>query len=118
MVLLFVHAAVIPIRIPLAGAWIHPDPSDLDLLTFAIFEGAFVCICAAYLFGRPRRAALKAADEAAIEANGYFTDPDWREVVSPDGVRCFVTGFAAPARQAPALPQPLTAAIPEFLGRT
>ena len=33
------------------------------------------------------RAALKAADEAAIEANGYFTDPDWREVVSPDGVK-------------------------------
>ena len=51
MVLLFVHAVVIPIRIPLAGAWIHPDPSDLDLLTFAIFEGAFVCICAAYLLG-------------------------------------------------------------------
>ena len=64
------------------------------------------------------RAALKAADEAAIEANGYLTEPDWREVVSPDGVRCFVTGFAAPARQAPALPRPLTAAIPEFLGRT
>ena len=33
------------------------------------------------------RTALKAADEAAIEANGYFTDPDWREVVSPDGVK-------------------------------
>jgi diguanylate cyclase (GGDEF)-like protein len=51
MVLLLAHAAAIPIHIPLAGAWIHPDPSDLDLLTFAIFEGAFVCICAAYLFG-------------------------------------------------------------------
>jgi diguanylate cyclase (GGDEF)-like protein len=54
MVLLLAHAAAIPIHIPLAGAWTHPDPSDpsdLDLLTFAIFEGAFVCICAAYLFG-------------------------------------------------------------------
>jgi hypothetical protein len=54
MVLLLAHAAAIPIHIPLAGAWARPDPSapsDLDLLTFAIFEGAFVCICAAYLFG-------------------------------------------------------------------
>jgi diguanylate cyclase (GGDEF)-like protein len=54
IVLLLVHAAAIPIHIPLAGALIHPDPSDpsdLDLLTFAVFEGAFVCICAAYLFG-------------------------------------------------------------------
>ena len=54
MVLLLAHAAAIPIHVPLAGAWADPDPSDpsdLDLLTFAIFEGAFVCICAAYLFG-------------------------------------------------------------------
>jgi hypothetical protein len=34
----------------------------------------------------------KAALEAAkVEANGYFTEPDWQEVISPDGVRCFVT---------------------------
>ena len=66
------------------------------------------------------RAALKAAGEAAIEANGYFTDPDWREVVSPDGVKGFVTSFVAPARRARALPHPLTAdlSIPEFLRRT
>ena len=54
MMLLLAHAAAIPIHIPLAGAWTRPDPSDpsdLDLLTFAIFESAFVCICAAYLFG-------------------------------------------------------------------
>jgi diguanylate cyclase (GGDEF)-like protein len=54
MVLLLAHAAAIPIHIPLAGALTHPDPSDpsdLDLLTFVVFEGAFVCICAAYLFG-------------------------------------------------------------------
>jgi diguanylate cyclase (GGDEF)-like protein len=51
MVLLLAHAAAIPIHIPLAGGWIHPDPSDMDLLTFAIFEGAFVCVSAAYLFG-------------------------------------------------------------------
>jgi diguanylate cyclase (GGDEF)-like protein len=54
IVLLLAHAAAIPIHIQLAGALIHPDPSDpsdLDLLTFAVFEGAFVCICTAYLFG-------------------------------------------------------------------
>jgi hypothetical protein len=49
--LLLAHAAAIPIHIPLAGALTHPDPSDVDLLTFAIFEGAFVCMCTAYLFG-------------------------------------------------------------------
>ena len=32
------------------------------------------------------RAALRRAEEAEIEANGYFTEPEWREVVSPDGV--------------------------------
>ena len=51
MVLLLAHAASIPIHIPVAGAWKHPDPADLDLLTFMIFEAAFVSICAAYLFG-------------------------------------------------------------------
>ena len=51
IVLLLAHAAAIPIHIPLAGALTHPDPSDVDLLTFAIFEGAFVCMCTAYLFG-------------------------------------------------------------------
>ena len=66
------------------------------------------------------RAALKAADEAAIEDNGYFTDPDWHEAVSPDGVKCFVTRFVAPAGQARALPQHLTGdlSIHEFLRRT
>jgi diguanylate cyclase (GGDEF)-like protein len=48
---LLAHAAAIPIRIPLALAWFQPNPSDVDLLTFMIFETAFVCICAAYLFG-------------------------------------------------------------------
>ena len=51
MLVLLAHAAAIPVRIPLAGAWFHPDPADVDLLTFMIFETAFVCICAAYLFG-------------------------------------------------------------------
>jgi diguanylate cyclase (GGDEF)-like protein len=51
IVLLLAHAAAIPVHIPLAGTWSHPDPSDLDLLTFAIFEASFVSFCAAYLFG-------------------------------------------------------------------
>jgi diguanylate cyclase (GGDEF)-like protein len=54
MVLLLAHAAAIPIHIPLAGALTNldpSDPSDLDLLTFAVFESAFVCISTAYLFG-------------------------------------------------------------------
>ena len=51
MMLLLGHAASIPIQIPVAGAWKHPDPANVDLLTFMIFETAFVSICAAYLFG-------------------------------------------------------------------
>jgi diguanylate cyclase (GGDEF)-like protein len=54
IVLLLAHAAAIPIHIPLVGALTNPDPSepsDLDLLTFAAFESAFVCISMAYLFG-------------------------------------------------------------------
>ena len=30
------------------------------------------------------------AERAEIEANGTFTEPDWREVISSGGVRCFV----------------------------
>jgi hypothetical protein len=84
MVLLVAHAVAIPIHIPLAGAWTHPDPSDpsdLDLLTFAVFEGAFVCICVAYLFGglakdriaaRYRRASLTDPLTGAANRRGFF----------------------------------------------
>jgi diguanylate cyclase (GGDEF)-like protein len=84
MVLLLAHAAAIPIHIPLAGAWTHPDPSDpsdLDLLTFAVFEGAFVCICTAYLFGglakdriaaRYRRASLTDSLTGVASRRGFF----------------------------------------------
>jgi diguanylate cyclase (GGDEF)-like protein len=51
IVLLLGHAASIPIHIPIAGAWKHPDPADVDLLTFMIFEAAFISICAAYFIG-------------------------------------------------------------------
>jgi diguanylate cyclase (GGDEF)-like protein len=51
MLLLVGHAAAIPIRIPLAASATNLHPFHVNLLTFAIFEGVFVCICAAYLFG-------------------------------------------------------------------
>jgi diguanylate cyclase (GGDEF)-like protein len=51
IMILLAHAASIPIHIPVAGAWRHPDPADVDLLTFMIFEAAFVSICGAYLLG-------------------------------------------------------------------
>jgi diguanylate cyclase (GGDEF)-like protein len=81
MLLLLAHAVAVPIHIPLAGAWTHPDPSDLDLLTFAIFEGALVSICAAYLFGglvkdriaaRYRRASLTDPLTGVANRRGFF----------------------------------------------
>jgi hypothetical protein len=42
------------------------------------------------------RTALTAAEQAWVEADGgYFTDADWREVVSPDGARCWMTRWRA-----------------------
>jgi diguanylate cyclase (GGDEF)-like protein len=81
IVLLLAHAAAIPLHIPLAGALTHPDPSDVDLLTFSIFEGAFVCICTAYLFGgltkdriaeRYRRASLTDPLTGVANRRGFF----------------------------------------------
>jgi hypothetical protein len=42
------------------------------------------------------QAALTAAEQKQVEADGgYFTDADWREVVSPDGVVVFVSRWRA-----------------------
>src|SRR5262249_39762524 len=83
----FLHAtwrspgAVISIRIPLAGNWKHPDPFDVDLLTFAAFEAAFVCIRSAYLFGglakdriaaRYRQASLTDPLTGVANRRGFF----------------------------------------------
>jgi hypothetical protein len=76
------------------------------------------------------------AEAAEVEAAGEFSDPEWREVVSPDGVRCFATSArraiesaTAPSRCAPSDPVTTTAAaaliktipddlsIPAFLKR-
>jgi hypothetical protein len=70
---------------------------------------------------RSHFAKLKAAEEAEIEANGEFTEPGWREVINPDGVRCFVTQFPdatphqARSKQAADVTDDLS--IPPFLGR-
>jgi hypothetical protein len=37
------------------------------------------------------KAVLEATEQAEIEANGHFTEPDWQEVVSPNDVRCWMT---------------------------
>ena len=52
-------------------------------------------------------------EQAEIEANGY--EPEWREVISPDGVKCFVTRFDAEVVVPPILPDDLS--IPDFLRR-
>jgi hypothetical protein len=39
------------------------------------------------------RAAPKAAGLELPLLGGEFTEPEWREVISPDGVQCFVTRF-------------------------
>ena len=50
MLLLLGHAAAVPIRIPLVGSLVAHYPIHPQLLTFALFEALFLCICAAYLF--------------------------------------------------------------------
>ena len=32
-------------------------------------------------------------EQGEIQAGGYFGEPGWREVISPDGVTCFVTRY-------------------------
>jgi hypothetical protein len=71
------------------------------------------------------RAHFAALEQAEVEANGTFTDPGWSEIVSPDGVKCFVarspseTPVAKPARSVdhPDLLIPDDLSIPAFLLR-
>jgi hypothetical protein len=66
------------------------------------------------------RTAMKAAEQAAVEANGYFTDPDWQEAESSDGVRCDVTRFrsvTATKTQTATSALPDDLSIPSFLDR-
>ena len=67
----------------------------------------------------------KAVERKQIEANGYFTEPDWREVVSPDGVRAWITRWrdpkptktSSPKVESKALTLPDDLSIPDFLCR-
>ena len=63
------------------------------------------------------KADLKAAEEAAISAGGYFSEPDWKEVISPDGVRCLVTRFEPKQQLRAAARLPADLSIPAFLQR-
>src|SRR5262249_41237083 len=65
MLLLLGHAAAIPVRIPLAGSTTDPHPFHVNLLSFAIFEAVFVCICAAYLFGGLAKDRIAASHQRA-----------------------------------------------------
>ena len=48
----------------------------------------------------------------------HFTEPDWREVISPAGVRCFATRFRQVKQVALVrLPIPDDLSIPDFLHR-
>jgi diguanylate cyclase (GGDEF)-like protein len=49
MLLLLGHAAAIPVRIPLVGSLTGHHPLHVGLLTFALLEALFLCVCAAYL---------------------------------------------------------------------
>jgi hypothetical protein len=66
------------------------------------------------------RTTMKAAEQAEVRANGDFTEPDWQEAVSPDGLRCYVTRSRPAATKAQiaaasAIPDDLS--IPAFLDR-
>jgi hypothetical protein len=70
------------------------------------------------------KAALRAAEEVEIQANGYFTDPKWREFVSPDACeryhgKSYVTRFREQAKSQPMTLPPIPAhlSIPAFLDR-
>jgi hypothetical protein len=62
------------------------------------------------------KAAIKSANEAEIEANGNFADPEWRAVISADGVTCLVTRWKEAKTQF-AVPQSTDDTIPDFLQR-
>jgi hypothetical protein len=61
----------------------------------------------------------KPAEEAEIEADGYFTDPEWHEVISPDGVLSYVTCFQPPVKNVSGSQRhvPDDLSIPPFLDR-
>jgi hypothetical protein len=67
-------------------------------------------------------AKVKADEQAEIEGNGYFTETDWREVVSPDGVVCYIADSgrktSVTVTDVSHLTIPDDLSIPDFLRRT
>ena len=53
-------------------------------------EAGSVGDCPFELDRKLNRKHWREAERAEIEANGCFAEPEWREVISSDGVRCFV----------------------------
>jgi diguanylate cyclase (GGDEF)-like protein len=51
IILLLVHAASLPARIPLVGTIAHTEPVRTNLLAFVMFESILLCMGAAYLLG-------------------------------------------------------------------
>ena len=51
IILLLLHAASLPARIPLVGTIAHTEPVRTNLLAFVMFESVSLCMAAAYLFG-------------------------------------------------------------------
>jgi diguanylate cyclase (GGDEF)-like protein len=51
MILLIVHAASIPLRIPLVGSLAGTQPVQVNLLILVTFESVLISMCGAYMFG-------------------------------------------------------------------
>jgi hypothetical protein len=67
-------------------------PDQLRLATIGAAFGA----CPFKLDRKLNRKHWLEAERAEIERSGYFEDTEWREVISSDGIRCFVTSGKAP----------------------
>ena len=73
-----------------------------------------------------RAEAISRAALTAVDTDDCFTEPNWGEVISPDGVRCWVTrrrpqSGAAPSDWTPCLPRDWESlpdlSIPDFMRR-
>jgi len=49
--LLVLHAASLPLRVPLVAGWVGTPPARAHLLTFILFESMLLAMAGAYLFG-------------------------------------------------------------------
>lgn len=61
IVLLLVHAAAMPMRVPLVAAWLGTNTAYVNLFAFAVFESVLLAMAGAYLFGSLVREKLAAS---------------------------------------------------------